>query len=94
MNACYAYLGAASNGAQELGVVSHGGAAVWHTGGELGSLAEVVLLVGWRLVVDSCQARARSRETSVEIKISKKICFLRRVQRNDTVNCLFSIFYE
>lgn len=47
-------LGESTNGAQQLGGVSHGSGAVTEGGGELGCLTEVMLLVFRGCVDNTC----------------------------------------
>lgn len=57
------YFRASPDGAEELGAVAHSGGPVGHGSGELGRLAEVVLLVFRGLVVNSWVIQGRDRET-------------------------------
>lgn len=47
------YFWGSPDGAQQLGTVAHGGGSVVQRGGELGCLAEVVLLVLRRFVINT-----------------------------------------
>lgn len=62
------YSGASPDGAQQLGAVAHGGGSVVQGGGELGGLAEVVLLVFRRLVINTCRTEGKQ----VSLKSSQR----------------------
>ncbi len=53
------YFWESSDGAQQLGAVADGGGSVVQGGGELGRLAEVVLLVIGRLVINTWRMKRK-----------------------------------
>lgn len=61
------YFWGSPDGAQQLGAVAHGGGSVVQGGGELGWLAEVVLLVLRRFVLDTCRTEGETEQTKYVI---------------------------
>lgn len=64
------YFWGSPDGAQQLGAVAHGGGSVIQRGGELGCLAEVVLQVLERFVINTWRNIGRNK--GVKIKNIKK----------------------
>lgn len=62
------YFWASPDGAEKLGAVAHSGGPVDHGGGELGRLAEVVLLVFRGLVLNTWIMKGQAHDNSVGYK--------------------------